>query len=324
MFAFFASALLGQFKALPYPDQDCTGRVVIVSGANTGLGLEAARHFTRLNAAKVILACRNLDKAEAAKRDIEQTTGRSGVVEAWQLDLAVLDSVKAFADRAAALERLDILVNNASVLSFEWALADGHETMVTVNVISTFLLTLRLLPTLRRTAQRFNVAPHVVIVSSDAAFMTSFPERHADNILQRLQLNQGFNDRYNVTKLLQVMGMRQLAGACDASAKGHVIINTLNPGFCGTELFRSLPLPFSLVIRLGFALFARSPETGSRTIMAAAFAGDEMHGRHMTDCVLHQWPPLIAGDEGERLCDKFWRELIQVLDGIDPGVSDNI
>ncbi|PHH81206.1 hypothetical protein CDD80_41 [Ophiocordyceps camponoti-rufipedis] len=323
MFAFLTSSL-GQIWSLPYPEEDCTGRVVIVSGANTGLGREAARHFTRLNAAKVILACRNVDKAEAARRDIEVTTGRSGVVESWQLDLSAVDSVKAFTDRAAALDRLDILVNNASVLSIEWSLADGHETMVTVNVISTFLLTLRLLPVMRRTAMRFNVTPHVVIVSSDASFLTSFPERHAENIIQRLQLNQQYQDRYNVTKLLQLMATRELARACDASAKSNVIINALNPGFCDTELFRAVPAPFSLVIRFGLAIFGRTPEMGSRTLMSAAFAGHDTHGRYMTNCRMHSWPSLIDGAEGERLCQRFWRELVQVLDDIDPDVSKNI
>lgn len=125
----------------------------------------------RLNAARVILACRSVDKATAAKHDIEQSTNRHGVVEVWQLDLASFDSVKDFAARAAKLDRLDLLLNNASVLAFGWALPEGHETMVTVNVVSTFLLTILLLPTLRRTGVQCNVTPHVVIVSSGGAFM---------------------------------------------------------------------------------------------------------------------------------------------------------
>ncbi|RCI07477.1 hypothetical protein L249_4557 [Ophiocordyceps polyrhachis-furcata BCC 54312] len=322
--AFLYSAL-GHFNRLPYPTEDCTGRVIIVTGANTGLGLEAARHFVRLNAAKVILACRSLDKAEAARRDIEATTQRANVVESWHLDLASVASVKDFADRATStLDRLDILVNNASVLSLKWALADGHETMITVNVISTFLLTLRLLPLLRRTGQRFNMTPHVVVVSSDAAFLPYFPERNDQSILDGLQSKEYFRERYNTSKLLQLMVMRQLARSCDASGKGHIIINSLNPGFCGTELFRDLPFPISIVFRVCLALFSRSPEKGSRTLMTAAFAGDESHGLWMTNCRLHQWPPLMDGDEGERLSEKFWHELLGVLDDFDPGVSDNI
>ncbi|RDA90568.1 hypothetical protein CP533_2590 [Ophiocordyceps camponoti-saundersi (nom. inval.)] len=321
----FLYSILGHFNRLPYPTEDCSGRTVIVTGANTGLGLEAARHFVRLNAAKVILACRSLDKAEAARRDIEATTKRTNVVESWHLDLASVDSVKDFADRATStLDRLDILVDNASALNLEWVLADGHELTITVNVISTFLLTLRLLPLLRRTGQRFNLTPHIVVVSSDAAFLAYFPERNAQNVFDGLQSKDNFRERYNTSKLLQLMAVRQLAPACDASGKGHVIINTLNPGFCGTELFRSLPFPVSIVFRVLLALFSRSPEKGSRTLMTAAFAGEASHGLSMTNCGPHQWPPMMDGDEGERLSEKCWHQLLRILDDIDPGVSDNI
>lgn len=64
------------------------------TGANIGLGKEAARHFVQLNAAKVIIACRSVEKGENAKQDIESTTGRKGVVDVWQLDLQSYDSVR--------------------------------------------------------------------------------------------------------------------------------------------------------------------------------------------------------------------------------------
>jgi retinol dehydrogenase 12 len=154
---------------LPYPVEDCTGMTVIVTGANVGLGLEAARHFTRLNATKVILACRSVEKGEAAKTDIESTTERYGVVEVWQLDLASYGSVKDFASRAETLDRLDVVINNASVAIASWTEAEGHEITITVNVISTFLLSMLLLPKLRETGSRFNTLPHLVVVASDAA-----------------------------------------------------------------------------------------------------------------------------------------------------------
>ncbi|KAM4056025.1 short chain dehydrogenase [Hirsutella rhossiliensis] len=317
-------SLLGQFATLPYPNEDCTGRTIIVTGANSGLGLEAARHFVRLNAAKVILACRSVDKAEAAQHDIEGSTKRLGVIDVWQLDLASFDSVKEFAARAARLERLDVLLNNASVLAFDWALSEGHETMVTVNVISTLLLTVLLLPTLRRTGTRFNLTPHAVIVSSGGAFLTYFPERRADEMLNRLKVNRNYYERYNTTKLMQLMAMRKLAQAADASGKGRVVVNSLDPGFCRTQLFRRIPFPFNWAMGPAFAVFGRSAEVGSRTLMAAAFSNDETHGRWMANCKLHVWPSLMAGDEGERVMDKLWGELTGVLEGIEPGVMGNV
>lgn len=144
-----------------------------MTGANVGLGLEAARHFARLGAAKVILACRDTDKGERAKADIERSTSRSGIVEVWSLDLCSFESVKQFCRRADQLPRLDVVVENAAVAMIgpQAALAEGFESTITVNVISTFLMALLLLPTLKRTAAKFNVQPKLVIVSSDAHFM---------------------------------------------------------------------------------------------------------------------------------------------------------
>ncbi|PHH86891.1 hypothetical protein CDD83_9619 [Cordyceps sp. RAO-2017] len=327
MSSFWLKAALSQWKTLPYPDEDCSGRTVIVTGANCGLGLEAARHLARLKAARVILACRDVDKAEAARRDIVGQ-GHGGAVEAWPLDLGSFDSVRAFAARAAALDRLDLLVNNASLLAFEWALLEGHEAMVTVNVLSTFLLTILLLPALRRTGARFNVMPHVVIVASDGAFMARFPQRTADQVLERLKLDEHLEERYNTTKLLQLMLMRRLAEASSAGAGAGgpaVVVNALNPGFCSTQLFRRLPFPFSLLRYLAFALAARSPEVGSRTLLAAAFAGEASHGRCMSDCVVRdEWPTLMDGDDGRRLADKLWAELGEVLEAVEPGVMSNV
>lgn len=174
------------FVALPYPKQDLTDQTIIVTGANTGLGLEAARHFTRLNASKVILGVRSLDKGEGAKKSIEESTGRSGVVEAWRLDLCSYESVKQFAQRAQGLQRLDVVVENAGIAPSTFAMAEDNESMVTVNVISTFLLGLLILPKLRETAAKFNVQPHLTVVSSEVHMMAKFEERKNPDLLKTL------------------------------------------------------------------------------------------------------------------------------------------
>lgn len=84
-----------------------------MTGSNVGLGLEAARHFVRLGAEKVILAVRSIEKGEDAKKNIEQSEKSSGVVEVWQLDLSSYESVKQFAKRADGLKRIDAVVENA-------------------------------------------------------------------------------------------------------------------------------------------------------------------------------------------------------------------
>lgn len=159
-----------QFVKLPYPMKSFAGQTIIVTGANVGLGLEAARHFTRLNAAKVILACRSISKGEEAAQSIEETTGRKGVCEVWQVDLGNFDSVKAFVQRAAKLDRLDIVCENAGIAGREYFEMEGMESMVAVNVVGTFLMALNLLPILRKSGKTHGTVPCLVITTSGTHF----------------------------------------------------------------------------------------------------------------------------------------------------------
>ena len=174
------------FITLPYPTADLTGKIIIVTGSNVGLGLEAARHFTRLNADKVILGVRNQEKGEAAKKSIEETTQRLGVVEVWHLDLASYESTKQFVKRAEGLNRLDAVVENAGIVTRLFKVAEDNESTITTNVVSTYLLALTILPKLRETATKFNTTPHLSIVSSEVHSFTSFPEKSSPNIFKSL------------------------------------------------------------------------------------------------------------------------------------------
>lgn len=174
------------FTRLPYPKKDFNGQTIIVTGSNVGLGLEAARHFARLNASKIILAVRSLDKGEAAKQSIEESTKRSNVVEVWQLDLSSYESVKQFANRVEGLKRLDAIVENAGIATEVYKVFEDNESTITTNVVSTFLLALLVLPKLRETAAKFNITPRLVITSSEVHFFPTFPERKSPRILDTL------------------------------------------------------------------------------------------------------------------------------------------
>ena len=92
------------------------------------MGKEAARHYVRLNAEKVILACRSSEKGEVAKKDIENTTKRAGIIEVWQLDLGSYSSVKAFAEQAKSLPRLDSIVENAGISTRKYSSVEENES----------------------------------------------------------------------------------------------------------------------------------------------------------------------------------------------------
>lgn len=199
------------FANLPSPITDCTGKVAIVTGATGGLGLEAVRHFARLNAKKVILGCRSIERGEAAKKIIDDSLPDIGhdVVEAWPVDLGSFESVKDFCDRAAGLDRLDYVIENAGLAVGVFKELEGYEETITVNVLSTFLMSLLLLPTLRRTAATHNVTPHLTIVASDAHYFTSFPQRNEPNILLSLKGDKDMMNRYYISKLLVVLIARK-------------------------------------------------------------------------------------------------------------------
>src|SRR2546429_7584403 len=110
-------------------------------------GPDASKHLVRLNVSYLILACRSLSKGEAAKEQILASARKSNTkIEVWPLDLCSYASVLDFATRCNTLSRLDAVIENAGVSYAEYSLAEDNETTVTVNVVSTFLLALLLLP----------------------------------------------------------------------------------------------------------------------------------------------------------------------------------
>jgi NAD(P)-dependent dehydrogenase (short-subunit alcohol dehydrogenase family) len=224
------------FVTPPKPTARVDGKTVIVTGSNVGLGKEAARHFASLGASTLIIAVRSLEKGNAAKADIESTTKISkDVIQVWQLDLSSYESVKEFAKRVEGLPRVDIVVENAAIATEEWRTAEDNEATITVNVVSTFLLALLILPKLKQTASKFNVRPMLTIVSSEVHGWAKFKERDAPEGKIFEQLNDkskaDMGDRYMVSKLLEVLAIRAIVERNPAESY-PVTINTVNPGLC--------------------------------------------------------------------------------------------
>ena len=270
---------------LPYPNKDISGQTVIVTGANTGIGLEAARHFTRLNAKKVILGVRSVEKGEAAREIIEQSTEKRNVIEGWPLDLSSYASVKTFGQRMQSLDRLDALVENAGLFTPDWAMAEEDETTITVNVVSTFLLAVLALPKLRETAVTFGITPRLSVTGSDLYGLAKFPEKKSQHIFQSLndKSKSKMADRYATSKLLDLYAMRELAAQTTASEKTPVVINIINPGLCHSELVRHIKGPRAKLMKLVDVALARTAEQGSRMHFLSAQSGMESHGKWMSD-----------------------------------------
>jgi len=184
----FTSFLYSQlFVTLPKPTKDFTGQTIIVTGSNTGLGLEAARHLSHLNATLIILAVRNIAKGEVAKQSILASTGRAGnSIEVWNLDMQSYDSIKDFCAKANGLPRLDAVLENAGIMTKYFKIVAGYESTITTNVIGTFLLALGLLPKLKQSAAEYKTHGILSIVGSDLHFIAKFPEGKSKDIFAAL------------------------------------------------------------------------------------------------------------------------------------------
>ncbi|CZR66841.1 related to enoyl-CoA hydratase/isomerase [Phialocephala subalpina] len=308
---------------LPIPAHSFANQTIIVTGSNIGMGLEAARHFVRLSAAKVILAVRTISKGLTAKASIEDSTGRQGVVEVWELDQSSYASVQAFAEKAKALERLDILVLNAGMYVFEFKKVEEDEETITVNVVSTMLLALTLLPKLRETAAKTGGKSVLTFTGSFVHKDTSFPERKAPNIFEGLAKAKGarMSDRYNVSKLIETFCVRELADKItESKSEGKVVANILNPGFVDTAIMRNSSFLFSIYVLTMKKLLSRTTEEGGRTLVHGAEGGDETHGQYLDDCKVGRYSGFVLSEEGMETQKRLWSELSEKLERIQPGI----
>ena len=250
---------------------DLGGKTIVVTGANSGLGFEASRAFAR-KGARVVLACRNVEKAAAARDDILASAPRANV-EMRALDLASLASVRAFADSLVSNhERLDVLCNNAGVMALpRRETADGFEMQLGTNHLGHFALTGLLLPLLKRTS-----GARVVTQSSGAHRMgrIEFDDLHGRRYYARWRA-------YGQSKLANLLFAYELQRRLENEGVG-VISVACHPGYAATELqFAAARMEgaawmehlFSLANRL----FAQDAATGSLPMLYAATVSD-VHG----------------------------------------------
>ncbi|KAG9253027.1 uncharacterized protein F5Z01DRAFT_171128 [Emericellopsis atlantica] len=320
--------LRAQFENIPYPETSFKDQTVIVTGSNTGLGFEAAKHFTRLEAARVILAVRSQAKGDAAKAAIESATGRNNAVQVWLLEMDKFDSIKAFAARCESLDRLDVVVANAGIAKMEFEETDGIESTIKVNVIGTFLLALSLFPTMRQSGHRTGQTPRLVITTSVLHNSAKFTERTKPDIFKALnsKATSNMKDRYNVSKLLEVMLVSSFSEAMKQgpNADKPVIINSVNPGLCHSELGRDLKGITGYMFSALKAMMARTTEVGSRTLVHAGASGEESNGQYLSECRVTKPSAFVRSKEGQDTTKRLHAELMTILEQIQPGVTSRL
>lgn len=247
---------MAKWNVSDVPDQ--SGRTVVITGANSGIG-EATARVLAARGATVVLACRNTAKGEAAAARM------SGTVRVQQLDLADLASVHAFADATSGT--VDVLINNAGVMAVPLSrTADGFEMQVGTNFLGHFALTGLLLP---------QIADRVVTVSSNA---------HRIGRIDVADLNWEHRrywrwSAYGQSKLADLVFAFELQrrltsyGSSIRSVAAH-------PGYAATELQTRTQTFYDRVLRLGNRLIAQNAEMGALPTVYAATMPDVRGGEY--------------------------------------------
>jgi NAD(P)-dependent dehydrogenase (short-subunit alcohol dehydrogenase family) len=260
---------------------EASGTVFVVTGANSGLGLETARRLASAPSSDtVILACRNLEKAETAKREIEFTTGNTHVI-AMGLDLASMASVRDFVlrYRESVAQPIDALVCNAGVASAPRRTVDGLDGVFETNHLGHFLLALSLLNDMAPTGR-------VLSVSSDAheppGRALTWPGVDA------LATPRGFDrHRYSYSKLCNLYFTYEFARRLKAAGSG-VVAAAFNPGFMPAETnFATMPRVVGRVIRRMFAERVGSLDTSSAALAELVTARPEIAGLYFDRTAAH-------------------------------------
>ena len=247
-----------KWTASQIPDQ--TGRVAVITGANTGLGLETANALAA-HGASVVLAVRNLDKGKAAASRI--TTDNPGAdVTIRQLDLSALESVREAADDLRASHtQIDLLINNAGVMyTPRSTTADGFELQFGINHLGHFAFTGLLLDRLLAAA-----GSRVVTVSSVGHRIRA--RIHFDD----LQSTRGYSRvaAYGQSKLANLMFTYELQRRL-ASAGSATVAVAAHPGVTNTELVRNSPVVLRALDALFGAFVAQSAAMGALPTLRAA------------------------------------------------------
>uniref|UniRef100_A0A4W3JLC2 Dehydrogenase/reductase (SDR family) member 13a, duplicate 3 n=1 Tax=Callorhinchus milii TaxID=7868 RepID=A0A4W3JLC2_CALMI len=272
-------------------DVSLNGRTVIVTGANTGIGKETALDMAR-RGARVVLACRSKDRAEAARFSRREDKTSNNQVVFMHLDLASLKSVRAFAETFLKSEpQLHILINNAGKTE------DGFSMGVGVNHFGHFLLTNLLLERLKQC-----VPSRVVVLASETYRMVGLDFSK----LSRTEPGHtnGFLD-YAHSKLCNVLFARELSNRLEGT---NVTCYSVHPGEHSITLCGHQPAPIPAP-RAGPGLsrftLQYTPQGGAQTsIHCAVQEGIErFSGRYFSDCRVRE---VVAHARDDAVARKLW------------------
>ncbi|TGJ86829.1 hypothetical protein E0Z10_g1956 [Xylaria hypoxylon] len=323
--------------ALP-PSDSFKGQTALVTGGTSGLGLAAAAHLVNLGAAEVIITSRNPARSGQALTTLEKEThGRSkGVVRVVELNMNRYDSVVGLVDEVKKIRPgkggVDFVILNAGVIGVEYkAVDEGWDQNIQVNVLSTTLLALLLLPWMRAERANRSSPAHLSIVGSNSHTATDLKtwEGYIANeggVMAHYHHSKNFpgdpNVMYGDTKMMVHYAANELVKlAKGKDDRPEVIINTSCPGVVKTNLGRNYT-EGSLFYTIGVALFlgflGKTPENGARTLIAAGRTKESENGKFIRfygyeEEYQKQKETLFISDSGRHIQASVWSEITSEL-----------
>lgn len=286
----------------------CDGKVILITGANTGIGKWTAFDLAS-RGAKVIIACRDETRGKLARDEIEKVSGNKNV-HFMQLDLSSFQNIRDFAKKFIAQEeRLDILINNAGVMGCpKGKTVDGVETTLGINHMGHFLLTHLLLDLLKK-----STPSRIITIASKAHY---FIDINKDD----LYLDKSYNslEAYAQSKLANMLFTRELAYRLKGTG---VSAFSLHPGIIHTDLSRHLESgklqflwPHLIHPLLHYIL--KTPKSGAQTTIYAALEPGIEHqsGAYFSNCTLGFQTKEAQNDETARWLWKVSEEVTGISD----------
>ncbi|XP_037041998.1 retinol dehydrogenase 11-like [Bradysia coprophila] len=270
------------------------GKVVIVTGGSSGLGLETARNLAG-RGGRIYIASRDERKGNRGAESIRKSTGNQNV-QFIKLNLASLKSVREFSETFHKIEkRLDILINNAGTASAFEKTEDNFELNMAVNHLGHFLLTNLLLDLLKASA------PSRILVVSSIAHQIGLIIR--DNLNSEIYF-PGIIKAYSNSKLANILFTRELSRKLENSG---VTVNSLDPGISMSAIGSKLPSSIRIIFETLQQLIGRNPEHGAQThlMLAVDQSVKNVSGKHFRDCI-EQQPSYFARDK--ILARWFWAD----------------
>ncbi|WVW86089.1 hypothetical protein I302_108128 [Kwoniella bestiolae CBS 10118] len=316
----------------PAPNGDyLKGKVVLMTGANSGIGLESLKHFAGASPERLILCVRSVEPTEKIVLEL-QSLHENLKVEVVYLDLCDLNTIRSLPEELGkrGVERIDVVINNAGInpgnaVKDPDFTKDGYERTFQSNVLSPLFTSLTLLPLLSNSPK-----PKILFLGSGlhTSAETDLIERgllEGESIVAVFndRTGQGFDNRqiYGESKLLLQMLTRSLIPSLP-----NINIITVSPGLARTNLGRDFNFsPGFVIFGAPFLLLnARSAEKGARNVSSAVALAEQSYD-YWAECgPSYSESSWLSSGNGIKACKAFYKEMIEEVEKISPGLTKEL